>query len=134
LVLRLRIRIQYGEKYVEGLGIANSGFAGKEPELTLPHEFIKELLGENPKVVLVEKTLADGNKVLFPKIIEPINVYVITDERIKGPIKAYCYITRGKFILLNDALLSALNIVIIDPFEGIWCFRDEIGKKERRSL
>ena len=87
--------------------MVKSSFAGRKSELTFLHEFIRELLGENPKVILVEKTLADGNKVLFPKITEPINVYVITDERIKGPIKAYCYITQGKFILLNDALLSA---------------------------
>jgi hypothetical protein len=34
---------------------------------------------------------------------------------------------------LNDALLSRLRVVIIDPFEGIWCFRDELGKRERRG-
>ncbi|MCC6055665.1 MAG: hypothetical protein LM583_03210 [Desulfurococcaceae archaeon] len=31
------------------------------------------------------------------------------------PVKTYTYITRGRFILLNDALLSKLRIVILDP-------------------
>ncbi len=35
-------------------------------------------------------------------------------------------------VLSNDKLLWRLGIVIIEAGEGIWCFRDEIGKKERR--
>jgi len=46
VVLRLRIRVCYGDKCVEGLGIANSGFAGREPEVVLPQELVRELLGE----------------------------------------------------------------------------------------
>ena len=48
MVLRLRIRVCYDEKCVEGLGIANSGFAGKEPEIALPQELVRSLLGKNP--------------------------------------------------------------------------------------
>jgi hypothetical protein len=52
---------------------------------------------------------------------------------VEGPVKAYAYITRSPLILLNDALISALRVVIIDPFEGLWCFRDELGRRERRG-
>jgi len=48
-------------------------------------------------------------------------------------VKAYAYITRSSLILLNDVLISTLRIVIIDPFEGLWCFRDELGRRERRG-
>jgi len=41
---------------------------------------------------------------------------------------------RSRLVLLNDAVLSRLHIVIIDPFEGLWCFRDELGRRERRGL
>jgi len=34
-------------------------------------------------------------------------------------------------ILLSDSTLKALKVVVIDPVEEVWCFRDEIGKKER---
>jgi hypothetical protein len=134
VVLRLRIRMHYGGKHVEGLGIANSGFAGREPEMALPQDLIRELLGERPRTVLVERTLADGSRTLLPKLMESLDVYVVTEDRIEGPVRTYAYATRGRFILLNDALLSALRVVIIDPFEGVWCFRDELGKRERRGL
>ncbi len=134
MVLRLKVRIGYGARCVEGLGIANSGFAGREPELTLPQELARELLGERSGVVLVERTLADGSKVLFPKLVEPLDVYLVAEDRVEGPVKAYAYATRGRFVLLNDALLSALRVVIIDPLEGVWCFRDEIGRRERKGL
>jgi hypothetical protein len=49
-------------------------------------------------------------------------------------VKAYAYVTRGGFMLLNDALISKMRIVILDPLEGVWCFRDELGKRERRGV
>jgi hypothetical protein len=133
MVLRLRIRVCYGEKCIEGLGIANSGFAGREPEIALPQELVRELVGGAPSVILVERVLADGSRVLLPRLACPLNAYVLTEDRVEGPVKSYAYITRGRFILLNDALLSILRVVIIDPFEGVWCFRDELGKRERRG-
>jgi len=134
LVLRLRIRVCYGSRCAEGLGIASSGFAGREPELTLPQELTRELVGEAPGVVLVERVLADGSRVLLPKLTDPLEVYLVAEDRVEGPVKAYAYITRGRFILLNDALTSRLRIVILDPFEGLWCFRDELCRKERRGV
>ena len=133
-VLRLRVRMHYGGRYVEGLGIANSGFAGREPEVALPREHVRGLLGEAPKAILVEKTLADGSRTLLPKLVEPLDAYVVAEDRVEGPVRAYAYVTRGGFILLNDALLSALQVAIIDPLEGVWCFRDELGKRERKGF
>jgi len=124
----------YGSRCAEGLGIASSGFAGREPELTLPQELTRELVGEAPGVVLVERVLADGSRVLLPKLTDPLEVYLVAEDRVEGPVKAYAYITRGRFILLNDALTSRLRIVILDPFEGLWCFRDELCRKERRGV
>jgi hypothetical protein len=36
-------------------------------------------------------------------------------------------------VILSDKALFALNIVIINAGEGIWCFRDELGKVFRES-
>jgi len=133
MVLKLRIIVCYDEKCIEGLGIANSGFAGREPEIALPQELVRELIGEEPNVILVERVLADGSRALLPRLSNPFKAYLVTEDRVEGPVKSYAYITKGRFILLNDALLSRLRVVIIDPFEGIWCFRDELGKRERRG-
>jgi hypothetical protein len=64
----------------------------------------------------------------------PVDTYLITEDRVEGPIKTYAYVMRSRLVLLNDAVLSRLHIVIIDPFEGLWCFRDELGRRERRGL
>jgi hypothetical protein len=133
VVLRLRVRVCFEERCIEGLGIASTGFAGKEPEIVMPQELVKELIGGNPSVILVKRVLADGSKVFLPRFVHLLDVYLITEDRVEGPIKTHVYITRGRFMLLNDALLSKLRIVILDPFEGVWCFRDEINKKERRG-
>ena len=36
-------------------------------------------------------------------------------------------------ILVSDKLSSKLGIVLLDIGEGLWCFRDEIGEKVRKS-
>lgn len=41
---------------------------------------------------------------------------------------------RADEVLLSDKLVSKLGIVLLDIGEGIWCFKDEIGKTVRRSL
>jgi len=40
---------------------------------------------------------------------------------------------KASYPLLNDKLLGRLRIVLIDFAEGVWCFRDELGREERRS-
>jgi hypothetical protein len=61
-------RVCFEERCIEGLGIANTGFTGKEPEIVVPQELVKELISENPSAILVERVLADGNKVLLPRL------------------------------------------------------------------
>ncbi len=134
MVLKLRIRICYKNKCVESVGIANSGFTGREPEITIPEYIARELLGEGVTLTLVDRLLADGSRVSLARTVEPLNLYLVAEDRIEGPIKVYAYIIRGRFILLNDSVLSTLRVVIIDPWKGIWCFRDELGKKERKGV
>ena len=134
MVLRLRVRVCCGGQCIEGLGIANTGFAGKEPEIVMPQELVARLISGSPNVILVERVLADGSRVLLPRLVHPLDVYLVTEDRVEGPAKAYAYMTRGRFVLLNDALLSRFHVVILDPLEGVWCFRDEIGKRERKGI
>ena len=134
MVLKLRIRICYGSKCVDSIGIANSGFAGREPEITLPDSLARALLGDRSSFVFIDRVLADGTRIALARTVDPLQLYLVTEDRVEGPVKVYAYIVRGGVVLLNDSTLSALRVVIIDPREGIWCFRDEIGKKERRGI
>lgn len=134
MVLRLKVRICYRDRRVETIAIANSGFVGRDPEITLPRSLAEKLLGRNYSTVIVEKVLADGSIVSLERTSERLKLYLLTEDRVVGPVSVYAYVIGGKFVLLNDATLSVLRIVIIDPRDGIWCFRDELGKRERRGV
>lgn len=130
--MRLRVRLCKGESCVEALAVANSGFVGFEPEVMAPHRLVEPLLGRRPRVELVERVLADGSRVQLPRTVEAVDVFAVAEDRVVGPVPARVYIGRGP-LLLNDKLLGRLGIAIIDPGEGLWCFRDELGTRVRRG-
>jgi len=132
-VLRLRVRLQVESKCIETLALANSGFIGAEPEIMLPEPLARELLGNKPPTITVKRILADGSTINLVRCVEPVNVYVVTEDRVVGPVPAYPYISRISTVLLNDKLLGKLGIVLLDFGEGLWCFRDELGFKTRHS-
>ena len=132
-LLKLKIRVCKGSRCAEVLGIANSGFIGEEPEILLPQNVIRFVLGEEFSTVLVERVLADGSRILIPRRDEALDVYAVTEDRVVGPVQSRAYVSSGELTLLNDKLLSSLRISIIDPGEGLWCFRDELGLKVRRG-
>ena len=133
MVLRLRVRICFRGRCVETLGIAATGFSGSEPEITLPQDLAKNFVSESLVLTLSEKILADGSRSVFAKTMDRMDLYLLTEDGVRGPVKVVGYITREGPVLLNDVLLSSLRIVIIDPKEGIYCFREELGSRERRG-
>lgn len=132
-LLKLKIRVCKESRCAEVLGIANSGFIGEEPEILLPQNIVRFVLGEEFSTILVERVLADGSKILMPKSVEVLDVYAVAEDRVVGPVQSHAYVSSGGLTLLNDKLLSGLRISIIDPGEGLWCFRDELGLKVRKG-
>ncbi len=136
-MLRLRIRIERIDSGVstEVIGIANSGFVGLEPEILVPMHIANALrLQEVGEPEVYTKITGDGREVDLLRYREAVKVYVVAEDRIEGPVVSSVLVSpRARYVLLNDKLLSKLRIVLIDFGEGIWCFRDELGKKERRS-
>lgn len=59
---------------------------------------------------------------------------MVAEDRAEGPVKSYAYMTQGRLILLNNALLSKPRVVILDPYEGLWRSGDELGGAERRGV
>ena len=131
-MLRLRVKLCRGGSCVEALAVANSGFVGFEPEILAPLRVVEPLLGRSPRVELVERVLADGSVVQLPRTVDPVDVLVVSEDRVAGPVPARVYLGRG-LLLLNDKLLSKLGVAIIDPGEGLWCFRDELGVRVRKG-
>ncbi|PCN49949.1 hypothetical protein B6U99_07080 [Candidatus Geothermarchaeota archaeon ex4572_27] len=61
-------------------------------------------------------------------------MFVVTDDRVVGPVTSSAMIApRLRYVLLNDKLVGGLGVVLLDFGEGTWCFRDELGRRERRS-
>jgi hypothetical protein len=137
-MLRLKVKIERsdGSASVETVVIANSGFIGVEPEVLIPPDVAKQLkLHEVGEPEMFTKVTGDGREVELPGYRTATNVYVITADRVEGPVTSTALLPpRARHVLFNDKLLGKLKIVLLDFGEGIWCFRDELGKKERRSL
>jgi len=132
-LLKLKVRLCTKDRCIDTTALANSGFIGWEPEVLMPQSIASAIFGRKFPTVLIERILADGSKVLLPRAESPIEVYVVAEDRTSGPVQAYAYISRGGLTLLNDKLLGKLGIAIVDPGEGLWCFRDELGRISRRS-
>ncbi len=132
----MRIERIDGARLVENLAIANSGFIGIEPEVLLPSHIARKLkLHELVEPEIYNKITGDGREVGFLRYRDVAKIYVVTSDRVEGPVISTILVSpRAKYILLNDKLLSKLKIVLIDFGEGIWCFRDELGEKERKSM
>ena len=137
-MLRLRVRIERIDrsKRVEAIAIANSGFIGFEPEILLPQAVAKRLeLHEVGEPETRVKVTGDGREVSLLVYREAVMVYVIAEDRVEGPVAATAVVSPGaRYVLLNDKLAGRLKIVLLDFGEGTWCFRDELGKRERSSL
>ena len=67
------------------------------------------------------------------RLIEPVDVIVVEDDRVVGPVKARAIVSRRGPLILNDKLLDELRVVILSPSRGLWCFIDEINVRVRRS-
>ncbi|WP_048056860.1 hypothetical protein [Vulcanisaeta moutnovskia] len=65
---------------------------------------------------------------------ESINVKVLVSDRDTPIVRLIPIVSESvDYVLLSDKALTELGIVIIDASNGIWCFRDELGRAFRAS-
>ncbi len=137
-MLRLRVRIERvdGLRSVDVVAIASSGFAGLEPEVLLPLSVAERLrLHEVAEPEARTKVTGDGREVSLLRYGGSVRVYVLASDRVEGPVTSAAVVAPGaRYVLLNDKLLGRLRVVLLDFGDGTWCFRDELGRRERRSL
>ncbi len=137
MAIRLKLRIRRSEKVVETIALINSGYETIEPEILIPSRIAEELglLPVLPPGSMVkEYVLADGSIARLIMIPRAVKVSVVEEDRVMGDAEANVVISdRADEVLVSDKLAGRLGIVALDFGEGYWCFRDEIGKKIRRS-
>ncbi len=83
-----------------------------EPEILVPSHVVNQLKLHNIKELeTYTKITGDGREIRFLKYRNAVKVYVVTGDRVEGPIiNTVLLSTRAKYTLLNDKLLSKLKI------------------------
>ena len=138
MVLRVRVRVERRDGKLSAVysGVVGTGFSGRRPEILIPHGFIDALrLEEVSRPVPASKISGGGTAIPLVRYEGAVRVYVDAGDRVEGPVASDVLVSEAaRYVLLNDRLVQGLKIVVIDPVEGLWCFRDELGRKVRKGL
>jgi len=132
LGVRVRLRIRVSNLEVITSALVNSGFESTEPELIIPPPLadILRLTGSG----VAEYRLVGGGGASGLRVDEVLKVSLVLGDRDTDEVDAVGTVLPGEDeVIISDRLASKLGIVIIDPYEGLWCLRDEVGRKVRRS-
>ena len=100
----------------------------------MPVEVAQELGLLEEARMLEAFEVAGGGRALGYRITRPVEVELVLDDR--EPIKALALVTvmpGESEAVMSDYLASELGIVLLDIKRGLWCLRDELGRKERHS-
>jgi len=137
VAVRIKLRLVRGNSSVEVIALVNSGYETVEPELLVPPSIARDLslYPQLPQGALVkEYKLADGSVTRLIKIPMAISVYAVEEDRVVGPVESSLVIAeKAEEPLISDKFTGKLGIAVLDFGEGLWCFREEIGKIARRS-
>lgn len=131
--VRVRLRLETTQRSVETSALINSGFESTEPEVIVPPSLAEEL-GLAPSSELSSYSVAGGGSISAIRSSTPIKVALVLEDRETATVEAIASILPGENeVIVSDRLAHELALVILDPFNGTWCLRDELGVKERQS-
>lgn len=137
MAIRLRLKLVKENNSVEVTALVNSGYETLEPEILVPSSVARNLslYPQLPQGATVkEYRLADGSSSKLIKISKTISVYALEEDRMVGPVESSLTIAeRAEEPLISDKLAGKLGIVALDFGEGLWCFKDEVGRLTRKS-
>ncbi|WP_446751787.1 hypothetical protein [Vulcanisaeta sp. JCM 16161] len=130
----LRIVMRRENNEVITCALANTGFEGLGPDILMPIN-VAQRLGLNllgGTEVYAIRT-ASGVAPIY-RFRESVSVRVLVNDR-DTPIVRLIPIASESvdYVILSDKALTELGIVIIDASNGIWYFRDELGRVFRTS-
>ena len=131
--VRVRLRLRVGSRIAETSALINSGFESEEPEIVLPPA-LAEALGLEPSTEVSSYSVAGGGLASAFRGRELVNVELALGDVEAGGVDAVASIMPGENeVIVSDRLAHELGIVIIDPYTGEWCLRQELGVRIRSS-
>ena len=131
----LRIVLRRGGNELITCALANTGFEGLGSDVLMPMGVAQRLglslSGGNAEVYAVRT--ASGIAPVY-RLKEGVDVRVLVDDGDTLTIKLTPVVSESvDYVILSDKALTELGVVIIDAGNGIWCFRDELGRISRDS-
>ena len=93
LVVRVKVKLKYENKEVESVALANAGFESYEPEIIIPTEVARKLgiYPRLPSSVTIDRYKGAGGKTFKVYRLSKgvVKAYVITEDRVVGPVKLF---------------------------------------------
>jgi len=137
VAVRVRLKIEsVDHKMLEAAALVNTGFETEKPQLLLPVKAAEKLdLWPNlPPEARVEIYDTAGGPTRVYLMPEKAKATVLTEDRESRGIISDIVISHTEVeVLVGDKLAGKMQIVIEDPGEGIWRFRDDPQDRKRRS-
>jgi len=138
LVVRVKVRLEYEDKQVEAVALANAGFESDEPEIIVPVDIARELnlYPHLPGGAIIDRYRGAGGRTFKVYRLSRgiVRAYVITEDRLVGPVDVTLTIVPGEYeVILSDQALDSFGIVLVKPGKGLWKFIDDPVDKIRKS-
>ncbi len=135
MVVRVRLRVKRGNKVVELIAVANSGYEASTPQLLVPKNVARDLgLWPPPPEAMELVYDTAGGPLRVWCIPRAVNVAVVTPDYVSNEVVADLVISPfADEALMSDTLIEALGIVIEAAGSGLWRFRWEPKEKLRPS-
>jgi hypothetical protein len=135
MAVRVRLRVERGDRVLEVVGLVNSGYEADTPQLMIPVGLAR-ILGLWPPPM-------DAREVVFETAGGPVRVWVVESAAIVKAVASDIE-SRGVNVdlvlsthidepLISDILAGKLEIAVEDFAEGLWRFKWEPMGKLRRS-
>jgi len=137
VAVRVRLKIEsVDQRVLEATALVNTGFETERPELLLPIKAAEKLdLWPNlPSDARVEIYDTAGGPMRVYVMPQKAKTAVLTEDRESREVLSDIVLSHTEVeILIGDKLAGKMQIVIEDPGEGIWRFRDERPDRKRES-
>ncbi|MBI4613969.1 MAG: hypothetical protein HY720_10205 [Planctomycetes bacterium] len=142
MAVRIRVSIERAGAWkgdrpaeIRTVALANSGYEAGKSDLSLPIAAANLLgLWPPPPEAHREVVQAYGGLLEIAALPDAVRVRVLTSDR-DGPVvnAGVLFTQTDNEVVLSDWLVGALAIVLLEPGIGAWCFRDELGQRNRAS-
>lgn len=130
-MVRIRIKITplKAGSSLEVNSLLNTGYGSEEPEVLMPVKVAERLTfwPKFPEGMVIKIYETPGGMARMHHLADAIEIQAITEDKVSNPIRCSLVISElEREILLSDMAISKLGIVIEDPGQGLWRFKEEI--------